>query len=213
MVMKRFLRIFLVVVAAAMLPDVASAQFDLGKALGKLLEQQTESSAVPKVSPYDAIVAGAPARSKILGTWQYKTATLEYLGDNPLASAAIKQLEGFGLSELKNRGVVEGCCSLTLRRNGLAVLATRDTLQDAEFLYNDETAVVNVSTVVGDVVYKAKGYLRIVNENLIVMIDARDALNLIEKSSPELSGDQTFLTAKGILQSLSDIYLSALFVR
>ena len=108
---------------------------------------------------------------------------------------------------------MEGCCSLTLRRNGLAVLATRDTLQEAKFGYDDDTAVVNVMTSVNNVVYKAKGYVRMVNGNLVVMIDARDVINLIEQASPELAKDQTFLTAKGVLQGFGDVYLSTLFVR
>ena len=50
-------------------------------------------------SPYDTLRDNAPQRSKLLGTWQYKAASLEYLGDNPLAEVALAQIEVMGTSE------------------------------------------------------------------------------------------------------------------
>ena len=122
-------------------------------------------------------------------------------------------MEGFGLSELKNRGIVEGCCSLTLRRNGLAVLSTLDTLHDSNYTYNEDSAAVEVTSVVEGVTYRVKGFIRIVSDNLVVMIDGNDVLALLEKESPEITTDQTYLTAKGLLQSLGDVYLTTIFCR
>lgn len=209
--MKRILLLYVVMVLGCVAPFTASAQFDLGKALGGLLG--AAATPQPTVSPYDEIRDNAPARSKILGTWQYKTASLEYLGSNALAAVALKQLEGFGLSELKNRGIVEGCCSLTLRRNGLAVLSTLDTLHDSNYTYNEDSAAVEVTSVVEGVTHRVKGFIRIVSDNLVVMIDGNDVLALLEKESPEITTDQTYLTAKGLLQSLGDVYLTTIFCR
>ena len=86
--MKRILLLSVVMVLGCVAPFTASAQFDLGKALGGLLG--AAATPQPTVSPYDEIRDNAPARSKILGTWQYKTASLEYLGSNALAAVALK---------------------------------------------------------------------------------------------------------------------------
>lgn len=210
--MKRFVALLiLALLCAVVAPSEASAQFDLGKALGQLLGAPAQDTSKP--SPYDEIRSTAPARSKTLGTWQYKSATLQYLGDNPLAEMALSQLEGYGLAELRKHGIIEGCCSLTLRRNGMAVLSTRDALQDGTINYDETTSGMTLSTVIDGETYNAKGYLRIVSERLLVMIDARDVLKMLIKNYPELSTDQTYIMAQGVLQSFGDIYLTIVFIR
>ena len=210
--MKRFVALLiLALLCAVVAPSEASAQFDLGKALGQLLGAPAQDASKP--SPYDEIRSTAPARSKTLGTWQYKSATLQYLGDNPLAEMALSQLEGYGLAELRKHGIIEGCCSLTLRRNGMAVLSTRDALQDGTINYDETTSGMTLSTVIDGETYNAKGYLRIVSERLLVMIDARDVLKMLVKNYPELATDQTYIMAQGVLQSFGDIYLTIVFIR
>ena len=210
--MKRFVALLiLALLCAVVAPLEASAQFDLGKALGQLLGAPAQDTSKP--SPYDEIRSTAPARSKTLGTWQYKSATLQYLGDNPLAEMALSQLEGYGLAELRKHGIIEGCCSLTLRRNSMAVLSTRDALQDGTINYDETTSGMTLSTVIDGETYNAKGYLRIVSERLLVMIDARDVLKMLIKNYPELATDQTYIMAQGVLQSFGDIYLTIVFIR
>ena len=210
--MKRFVALLiLALLCAVVAPSKASAQFDLGKALGQLLGAPAQDTSKP--SPYDEIRSTAPARSKTLGTWQYKSATLQYLGDNPLAEMALSQLEGYGLAELRKHGIIEGCCSLTLRRNGMAVLSTRDALQDGTINYDETTSGMTLSTVIDGETYNAKGYIRIVSERLLVMIDARDVLKMLIKNYPELATDQTYIMAQGVLQSFGDIYLTIVFIR
>lgn len=210
--MKRFVALLiLALLCAVVAPSEASAQFDLGKALGQLLGAPAQDTSKP--SPYDEIRSTAPARSKTLGTWQYKSATLQYLGDNPLAEMALSQLEGYGLAELRKHGIIEGCCSLTLRRNGMAVLSTRDALQDGTINYDETTSGMTLSTVIDGETYNAKGYLRIVSERLLVMIDARDVLKMLIKNYPELATDQTYIMAQGVLQSFGDIYFTIVFIR
>lgn len=197
----------------AITPVEVSAQFDLGKALGQLLGESATTSAADVPTPYDRLRENAPARSKLMGTWQYKSATVEYLGDNPLADAALKSVEGYGLAELKKLGVIEGCCSLTLRRNGLAVVATRDELQEGTFTYDESDASVVIKSTYDGKSYRADGYVKIVGGRLIVMVDALDVLKEILKASPELATDQTVITTKALLESFGDVYISVMWVR
>lgn len=211
--MKRLVTLGVVaIISMFVAPAEVSAQFDLGKALGSLLGA-SEQSAQTKPSPYEEMRNTAPARSQTLGTWQYKSASLVYLGDNPLADMALVQLEGYGLAELRKYGIIEGCCSLTLRRNGMAVLATRDNLQDGTLIYDETTSGMKLSTEVDGKKYSADGYLRLVSDRLLVMVDARDVLKILIQSYPELATDQTYITAQGVLQSFGDVYLNIIFVR
>ena len=199
--------------AMAIAPVEVSAQFDLGKALGQLLGGSATTPAADVPTPYDRLRENAPAKSKLMGTWQYKSATVEYLGDNPLADAALKSVEGYGLAELKKLGVIEGCCSLTLRRNGLAVVATRDELQEGTFTYDESDASVVIKSTYDGKSYRADGYVKIVGGRLIIMVDALDVLKEILKASPELATDQTVITTKALLESFGDVYISAMWVR
>lgn len=194
-------------------PVEVSAQFDLGKALGQLLGGSATTPADDVPTPYDRLREGAPAKSKLMGTWQYKGATIEYLGDNPLADAALKSVEGYGIAELKKLGVIEGCCSLTLRRNGLAVVATRDALQEGTFTYDESDASVVIKGTYDGTSYRADGYVKIVGGRLIVMVDAMDVLKEILKASPELATDQMVITTKTLLESFGDVYISVMWVR
>lgn len=197
----------------AIAPVEVSAQFDLGKALGQLLGESAAKPVADVPTPYDRLRENAPAKSKLMGTWQYKSATVEYLGDNPLADAALKSVEGYGLAELKKLGVIEGCCSLTLRRNGLAVVATRDELQEGTFTYDESDASVVIKSTYDGKSYRADGYVKIVGGRLIVMVDALDVLKEILKASPELATDQTVITTKALLESFGDVYISVMWVR
>jgi hypothetical protein len=95
----------------------------------------------------------------------------------------------------------------------MAVLATRDNLQDGTLIYDETTSGMKLSTEVDGKKYSADGYLRIVSDRLLVMVDARDVLKILIQSYPELATDQTYITAQGVLQSFGDVYLSIIFVR
>lgn len=209
--MKRLITFVMLVASVVLFSTEASAQFDLSRALGSLLGSSTQTEDAP--NPYDAIVEAAPAKSRIMGTWQYKTASMEYLGNNALASAAISQLEGFALGELKKMGVVEGCCSLTLRRNGMAVVSTLDALQEGSFTYDEATARVTAATTVGGNTFNFNGYVKIASENLVVLIDARDVLDAMVKASPELATNQSVVMARTVLDNFTDIYIGVIFKR
>ena len=189
----------------------ASAQIDLGKALGTLL---SEAAAVQNVPDQYAILReNAPAKGKVLGTWHYLSARVEYLGINSLASMAIPQLETFVLAELKRNGIVEGCCSLTLNRNGVAVIGTLDQVYDGNYSYDPTTAKIKASYTYDNHTYKVSGYLKTVSSRIAVLIDMRDILRELAIIRPSLAKDENFLMIKGVVDSFGDIYLSVLFNR
>lgn len=209
--MRRLFVAIVVLCGLIVVPTEASAQFDLSRALGSLLGGGAQQTAT--TTPYTELAEKAPAKSRILGTWQYKTASMEYLGNNPLADVAIKQLESLALAELKRRGIVEGCCSLTLRRNGMAVIATLDAVQDMTYKYNEDSARMDISTTVGNSSYSAKGYVKMSSDRLVVLVDARDILNGVVKASPELASNQSVVMARSLLENFSDIYIGVIFER
>ena len=210
---KRLAILVAVVGLSAFAPQRAMAQIDLGRALGQLFGAVVQQQPQAEKSPYDLLKENAPQRSKVLGTWQYKSARIEYLGDNPLATVAIQQLETLGVAELQKLGIIEGCCSLTLRRNGLAVVATRDQMKDVYYTYDETSAKVTGTFDYLGTEYSARGYLKLPNCRLVVMIDALDVLNTLAATS-DLATDDTFLMVKGVVEGLGGgVFLSVLFER
>lgn len=189
----------------------ASAQIDLGRALGTLLNEA--ATAQPTVDHYAALRENAPTKGKILGTWHYLSARVEYLGVNSLASMAIPQLESFVLAELKRKGIVEGCCSLTLNRNGVAVIGTLDEVHEGSYTYDPTTAKIKASYAYDNHTYKVSGYIKTVSSRIAVLIDMKDVLREIVVLRPSLAKDENFLMIKGVVDSFGDIYLSVLFNR
>lgn len=189
----------------------ARAQFDLGRLLGSLVKQPEEQAATPDA--YQLLAEQAPVRSELLGTWQYLAARVEHLGNNPLASAALSQSEALISAELKNRGIVEGCCSLTLRRNGVAVVGTLDHVFEGRYSYDDDTAQTTVSMCSGSTEYSVDGYVKFISGRLVVMIDIKDLLREVVKSDPTLATNETFIMLRSVLDSFGDTYLSVMFTR
>lgn len=189
----------------------ASAQIDFGRALGALLNEAAQAQTTE--NPYAKIKANAPAKSKVQGTWHYLTARVEYLGINSLAQVAIPQLESFVLGELKRNGIVEGCCSLTLNRNGVAVIGTLDTLYEGEYTYDPTAAKFKATYIYNNRSYAVGGYLKFVSSRLAVLVDMRDILRELLVIRPSLATDENFIMVKGVVDSFGDIYVSVLFSR
>jgi hypothetical protein len=208
---RALITIFSVVGLSLLSVAEASAQIDLGKALGTLLNEAAQTQTTE--NPYATIKANAPAKSKVLGTWHYLTARVEYLGINSLAQVAIPQLESFVLSELKRNGIVEGCCSLTLNRNGIAVIGTLDSLYEGKYSYDPATAKCKATYIYNNREYAMGGYLKFVQSRLAVLIDMRDILRELLVVRPSLATDENFLMVKGVVDSFGDIYVSVLFSR
>lgn len=208
--MRRLLFAILCVVGLGVSTE-ASAQIDLGKALGTLLNEAAAVQSVP--DQYAILRENAPTKGKVLGTWHYLSARVEYLGVNSLASMAIPQLETFVLAELKRKGIVEGCCSLTLNRNGVAVIGTLDQLYEGNYSYSPSTAKVKASYTYNNHTYNVSGYFKTVSSRIAVLIDMRDILRELLVIRPSLATDENFLMIKGVVDSFGDIYLSVLFNR
>ena len=210
--MRRVLiTIFSVVGLSLLSVAEASAQIDFGKALGTLLNEASQTQTTE--NSYAKIKANAPARSKILGSWHYLSARVEYLGINSLAQVAIPQLESFVLSELKRSGIVEGCCSLTLNRNGVAVIGTLDSLYEGKYTYDPTSAKFKATYIYNNREYAMGGYLKFVSSRLAVLIDMRDILRELLAVRPSLATDENFIMVKGVVDSFGDIYVSVLFSR
>lgn len=208
--MRRFIFVILCVVGLGVSTE-ASAQIDLGRALGTLLN---EAAAVQTTTDQYALLReNAPAKGKILGSWHYLSARVEYLGVNSLASVAIPQLETFVLSELKRNGIVEGCCSLTLNRNGIAVIGTLDEVFEGSYTYDPTQAKVKASYTYNNHTYKVSGYIKTVSSRIALLINMKDILREVLFLRPSLAQDEDFLMIKGVVDSFGDIYLSVLFNR
>ena len=208
-------RLFFSLVVAAMalvaMPHEASAQFDLSK-IGGLFGSSSASSAKTKTSPYKTLADNAPTKNEIVGTWIYSTLDIEYLGTNAFAEAALSQVEYVACEELRNAGVTPGSFKITLAKSGKGCLTYEDYQYMGNYTYDVTTARFELTaTADNGKSIKCGGFLKKVNGTLVVMLDAKDALNAFATVIPELAttGDgSTFELIYGVVQNFPGIYIS-----
>lgn len=206
--MKRF-ALMLGLVVMFMLSSVsAMAQIDLSKAFGALLGA---SEATPAENPLELIAKSAPKARDVVRTWAYEKLYFEYLGTNPLADVALQQLDSTVQAALKREGIVAGAFTLTLRRNGTGFIMRDGSAIDGEYTYNEEKGRAEFTVLVNGTKYGCGGFFKLKDENLVVMVDARDLYNIYLAESPQYRNDQTALTIQGILESFKGIYISLEF--
>ncbi|MBP3548228.1 MAG: DUF4923 family protein [Alistipes sp.] len=212
--MKRLTIIAVLLVAALVgLPAEASAQFDLSRALGAFLGEPEDPNAEPQPTPYDLLRENAPQPSKLTGVWLYDAMALEMLAVNPLAEAALKQMEGYLQAELRGAGIGPGYFGLTLRRNGVAFLSHEDLVFEGRYIYKVEDASVRVEATIEGVSLSIGGYVKMMKGALVLLLDAKDIVAATLKLYPEYAADPTVATAQGMLRSIEGVYLGLKFRR
>lgn len=208
--MKRFTLLLGLVLMSVLYPASAMAQVDLSKAFGALLGAVETA---PAENPLELIAKSAPKARDVVRTWAYEKLYFEYLGTNPLADVALQQLDSTVQAALKREGIVSGAFTLTLRRNGTGFIMRDGSAIDGEYRYNEEKGRVEFSVLVNGTKYGCGGFFKLKDENLVVMVDARDLYDIYLAESPQYRNDQTALTIQGILDSFKGIYISLEFFR
>lgn len=208
--MKRLVFALMLVMGVVALPTSASAQLDLSK-IGGLFGTRSQQP-VAKVSPYKTLAENAPLKSEIVGTWRYSNLDLEYLGTNTFADAALSQVECVACEELRMAGVTPGSFTITLGKSGKGSIAYGDYAYNGSYTYDSSNARFELSaTADNGAAIKCGGFIKKVNGNLVVMLDAKDALGAFKTILPELAtmGDgSTFEMIYGVVQSFPGIYIS-----
>ena len=213
--MKRLIVVALMlVVGVVALPASASAQFDLSK-IGGMFGSKSQQPAT-KVSPYKSLAENAPSKSEILGTWNYSDIDIEYLGTNSFAETTIGQVRTIVREELRMQGVTPGCFTITLLKSGKGSFSYGDYVFEGSYTYDSTKARFALTAKAEDgKAITCGGFLKKVDGKLVVMLDAKDAVNAITTAIPAIAtGDTSTLdTIHGIVQSFPGIYLSMYYTK
>jgi hypothetical protein len=209
--MKRvFVALLLMLGTAAIMPNTASAQFDLSK-LGGMLSGSTSK---PKQSPYKSLAENAPTKSKIVGEWRYNSFDIEYLGNNSFAETAIAQIKSYARMELQQVGATPACFSITLRSNYKGSFHYGDSIYEGGYTYDESSAHFELkATAENGNRLNCNGFLKMVDGKLAVMLAAEDAMRAITAIIPEAQNDSTFLSIKSAVESFPGIYITVLLNR
>lgn len=209
----RRIYIIMVLMVAGLLGSAteASAQIDFGRALNALLggtTQEQNSPTEPVKTPYDVLRENAPQHSKITGVWLYHSAAIEYLGNLPFADVALSQLEAVGQGELRAKGITAGFFGLTVRRNGVVYLSYEDEIYEGSYSYDATDASLKISAQVDGSTMSARGYLKIENGRLVLLVDARDVMSILLKAFPEYRNNPTVVSAESTLRNFDGVYIA-----
>lgn len=173
--------------------------------------QQLQQSQQPQKSPFEILAENAPAARQLQSSWLYSDAGAEYLGVNPLADMAIAQVEQYAKSRIVAAGIKPGSFSVTLRRNGTGTITFGERTLSGRYVYNAENATIIISGTINNVAVSVSGYVRYVDGNLDILVEATSALDALLKVYPELATDQTVQMVSGMLSSFPGVYAKATF--
>lgn len=205
-------RIFIVVAVALLgmvsLPETASAQWDLSKLTG--LFKGGSSSSSQKKSPYQTLAENAPTTKRVVGLWNYKNFSIDYLGTNAFAEAAISQIESIGREELMMAGIKAGSFSVRLNANGSGSFCYEDYVYDGSYTYDSSTARFRIQAMADNgKTLTCGGYLKMSEDGeLIIMLKAEDAVRAFKTMLPDADDDSTFEMIEGVVSNFSGLYLS-----
>lgn len=189
------------------LPETASAQWDLSKLAG-LIKGGGDSGT--KKSPYQTLAENAPATKRVIGNWNYESFSIEYLGNNAFAEAAISQIENIGREELMLAGIKAGSFSIRLNANGKGSLCYEDYVYDGTYSYDSSTARFRIQAMADNgKTLTCGGYLKMTAEGkLIIMLKAEDAVRAFKTMIPDADDDSTFEMIESVVSNFSGLYLS-----
>lgn len=211
--MRRIFNITVLVLALALVPESASAQFDLSKVLGGLFGGSSKSTTTTTTTdPYKKLADAAPAVSTINGTWIYSSASFAYVGSNPLADVVIAQLDPIILDVLSQMGVSSGSATLKLD-NGKAIVSQGDSALGCKYSYDRSKARVVVSAVIEQKSVSVTGYVKYASSTLSVMLDVKEVIKAVKTVYPDYKNDQNVVLIETLLKDMGDVYLVGKFKR
>ncbi len=192
--MKKF--IVLALSALAFVMGEVQAQFSLSGALDALTGGSKSQTSQP--SPAERFAAGAPAARQIVARWVYDSAAIEYIGDNSLARMGVEAARGKLVEAYAKAGIVRGCGSVQLRRNGTFSAVSGDYAVDAA---------------VGGESVECGGYIALAGERLTVLLDLNEALAIAKRLYPQLTSDQSLAGIAALVEALPGIYAGGVMTR
>ncbi len=211
--MRRVANLILLIVALAIMPESASAQFDLSKALGTLLGGSSKSTTTTTTNdPYKKLADAAPAASTLNGTWAYSSATFTYVGNNPLADVVVAQLDPIIADVMRQMGVTPGSAEVSLQ-SGVGVVSHGDSEIRGKYAYQRSTAGITVSTTYEGKSVSVSGYVKYASNTLTVLLDVKQLVKAIKTVYPELKSDQNIVLIESLLKDISGVYAVGKFKR
>lgn len=211
--MRRLTSLLALCIMLVAMPMSVSAQFDLSKALGGLLGSATsKNNQTTVVDPYKKLAETAPSNSTLNGTWSYQSASFSYIGNNPLASMAVAQLDPVIADVLTKLGITRGTAELKLK-SGSGVISHEGRSLNGEYSYRRSTAsIVAKSTIDGKSV-SASGYVKYSSGTLAVLLDVKEVLKAIKSVYPEYAADPNVVLVETILKDIGDVFVVGKFVK
>ena len=211
--MRRLANLIVLVLSLALMPESASAQFDLSKALGTLLGGSSKSTTTTTTNdPYKKLADAAPAASTLNGTWTYDSATFTYLGNNPLADVVVAQLDPIIADVMRQMGVTRGSAELYMQ-SGEGVVSHGDSEIRGKYTYQRSTAGITVSTTYEGKSVSVSGYVKYGSNMLTVLLDVKQLVKAIKTVYPELKSDQNIILIDSLLKDISGVYAVGKFKR
>ena len=193
----------IVLILCGMLCMVSLAQ---AQSLGDLLKAfsgETTKAEAPKPNH--------PSARDLVGKWSYQALTMEYTGNDALASLAISSAKE-QLATLNTKlGLTPGKDYIQVKSNGSLTIGIGDEKISGRYSYIPPTGglIITLGEDTHKIILSATATLR--GEELYVMFNAKELIAIAEAGAPNIGEEQIFAIAKALINAYDGIMIGARF--
>lgn len=203
--MQPKIRMLLAAAALLVCPAAACAQ-----SLSDILRIFSgSSSSASESAPAQSM---APSAARLCSVWSYSEPASKYDGDDMLASIAVGSMESFLPSVYAKAGLEKGRASVRFVPDGTFIVESGGRSFSGSYSYLPATGGLTVSAVAGTSSVTLRGTAAIDGGALVLLFDAGQAAEAIERVSPSAAGNENFRTVKSLLDKYPGIKLGCRLV-
>lgn len=157
--------------------------------------------------------APALTAATLCSTWTYSAPAMKYEGDDMLASIALKGVESYLPALYAKVGLTSGTGKATFTTLHDVHAEAGDHKASGSYTFDPSTGDIVITAGRGDATASFHGTATLENGVLVLLFDAAEAADIMEKMSESAAKNEQFKTMKSLLDSYPGIKLGCKMTR
>lgn len=157
-----------------------------------------------------ATVVVHPSTQELSGTWHYQKPSIEYKGEDMLASIAVTGLKDRLAGYYIQAGLVPGQGTVSFLKRGQCRFVLGEHEIEGRYTYDPKQGTADITLTHETTRIALRGYLTLSNDLLTLQFDADEALQAVQRTVPRLAEDEKIRQISAILQNYPGILVGGI---
>ena len=182
------------------------------QSLTERLLQLAGAAANPSAEQQQPVVEKSyPTANELSGSWTYAAPSIEYVGNDLLASIAVNGLKSEIAAAYVKAGLESGKGTITFQRRGRIHISMAGHEIDGSYSYTPKTGTLQLTLVRGTEQATFVGQATLADKVLTLQFDANDAIRAAQHASQELAQNANLKSIGQLLSNYPGIMLGGAF--